>query len=168
MSTQGRGNNYAWTQYCQRRKLVVSVTHEHYIEVLKSRAELLANRKPEIIYRIVAMSLPKEQILLIASDRQISSLTEIVTLQLKLHKFNFTTYGLSRRRILDVSNGIDEPGEIRLPLATTLFIAWAAVFFCIHRGIKSSGKVKKTKKHILKISIWILLVIKICIHHMLF
>ena len=95
------------------------------------------------------MSLPKEQILLIASDRQISSLTEIITLQLKLHKFNFTTYGLSRRRILDVSNGIDEPGEIRLPLATTLLIAWAAVFFCIHKGIKSSGKVKK-KKHSLK------------------
>ena len=89
------------------------------------------------------LSLLKEQILLIALDRQISSLTEIVTLQLKLHKFNFTTYGLSRRRILDVSNGIDEPGEIRLPLATTLFIAWAAVFFCIYKGIKSSGKVKK-------------------------
>ena len=99
----------------------------------------------EIIHRIVAMSLPKEQILLIASDRQISSLTEIVTLQLKLHKFNFTTYGLSRRRILDVSNGIDEPAEIRLPLATTLFIAWTAVFLCIHKGIKSSGKVKKTR-----------------------
>ncbi|XP_058962097.2 sodium- and chloride-dependent GABA transporter 1-like [Pocillopora verrucosa] len=45
------------------------------------------------------------------------------------------------RRILDVSNGIDEPGEIRLPLATTLFISWIAVFFCIHKGIKSSGKV---------------------------
>ena len=113
------------------------------------------------------MSLPKEQILLIASDRQISSLTEIVTLQLKLHKFNFTTYGLSRRRILDVSNGIDEPGEIRLPLATTLLIAWAAVFFCIHKGIKSSGKVKK-KNTVLKKSIWILLVIKIFIFYTLF
>ena len=86
------------------------------------------------------MSLPKEQILLIASDRQISSLTEIVTLQLKLHKFNFMTYGLSRRRILDVSNGIDEPGEIRLSLATTLFIAWAAVFFCIHKASRALGR----------------------------
>ena len=57
--------------------------------------------------------------------------------------FNFTTYGLLRRRILDVSNGIDEPGEIRLPLATTLFISWIAVFFCIHKGIKSSGKVNQ-------------------------
>ena len=51
--------------------------------------------------------------------------------------FNFTTYGLLRRRILDVSNGIDEPGEIRLPLATTLLIAWIAVFFCIHKGRKT-------------------------------
>ena len=57
--------------------------------------------------------------------------------------FNFTTYGLLRRRILDVSNGIDEPGEIRLPLATTLLIAWIAVFCCIHKGIKSSGKVNE-------------------------
>ena len=36
-----------------------------------------------------------------------------------------------------------EAGEIRVPLATTLFIAWVAVFFCIHKCIKSSGKVKK-------------------------
>ena len=36
-----------------------------------------------------------------------------------------------------------EAGEIRVPLATTLFIAWVAVFFCIHKCIKSSAKVNK-------------------------
>ena len=66
--------------------------------------------------------------------------------------FNFTTYGLLRRRILNVSNGIDEPGEIRLPLATTLFISWIAVFFCIHKGIKSSGKVNQ-ESTVLKINL---------------
>ena len=66
--------------------------------------------------------------------------------------FNFTTYGLFRRRILNVSNGIDEPGEIRLPLATTLFISWIAVFFCIHKGIKSSGKVNQ-ESTVLKINL---------------
>lgn len=45
------------------------------------------------------------------------------------------------RYILAISNGIDEPGEIRLPLATTLLIAWAVVYFCLYKGIKSSGKV---------------------------
>lgn len=36
-----------------------------------------------------------------------------------------------------------EAGEIRVLLATTLFIAWVAVFFCIHKCIKSSGKVNE-------------------------
>jgi len=47
----------------------------------------------------------------------------------------------ARRFILPISNGIDEPGEIRLPLATTLLIAWTSVYFCLYKGIKPSGKV---------------------------
>ncbi|KAL9950962.1 hypothetical protein ACROYT_G043544 [Oculina patagonica] len=45
------------------------------------------------------------------------------------------------RYILAMSNGIDEPGEIRWPLAICLLFAWTAVFCCLHKGIKSSGKV---------------------------
>ncbi|KAJ7386445.1 hypothetical protein OS493_008573 [Desmophyllum pertusum] len=45
------------------------------------------------------------------------------------------------RYILAISNGVDDPGNIRLPLATTLLIAWTVVYFCICKGIKSSGKV---------------------------
>ncbi|XP_015752629.1 PREDICTED: sodium- and chloride-dependent GABA transporter 1-like [Acropora digitifera] len=45
------------------------------------------------------------------------------------------------RYILTVSSGIDEPGEIRLPLAASLLVAWIAVYFCLYKGIKSSGKV---------------------------
>ena len=53
----------------------------------------------------------------------------------------------ARRFILAISNGIDEPGEIRLPLATTLLIAWTAVYFCLYKGIKSSGKVSDRCLH---------------------
>ena len=53
----------------------------------------------------------------------------------------------ARRFILAISNGIDEPGEIRLPLATTLLIAWTAVYFCLYKGIKSSGKVSDRYLH---------------------
>ena len=55
----------------------------------------------------------------------------------------FSFIFVDRRYILAVSNGIDEPGEIRLPLATTLFIAWTVVYFCLYKGIKSSGKVSR-------------------------
>ncbi|KAL9951135.1 hypothetical protein ACROYT_G043748 [Oculina patagonica] len=48
---------------------------------------------------------------------------------------------LKRRYILAMSNGIDEPGQIRWPLAICLLFAWTAVFCCLHKGIKSSGKV---------------------------
>lgn len=54
---------------------------------------------------------------------------------------SFISYSFPRRYILNLSNGIDEPGEIRLPLATTLLIAWTVVYFCLYKGIKSSGKV---------------------------
>ena len=50
-------------------------------------------------------------------------------------------YDYLRRYILTVSSGIDEPGEIRLPLAASLLVAWIAVYFCLYKGIKSSGKV---------------------------
>ncbi|XP_078352752.1 sodium- and chloride-dependent GABA transporter 1-like [Oculina patagonica] len=45
------------------------------------------------------------------------------------------------RYILAMSNGIDEPGQIRWPLAICLLFAWTAVFLCLYKGIKSSGKV---------------------------
>ncbi|UYV62208.1 hypothetical protein LAZ67_1008228 [Cordylochernes scorpioides] len=43
--------------------------------------------------------------------------------------------------VLQVSDGVDNPGEIRWPLLGTLAIAWVMVFLCLIRGVKSSGKV---------------------------
>ena len=41
---------------------------------------------------------------------------------------------------LQISEGIDHPDGIQYELALTLLIAWILCFFCIWRGIKSTGK----------------------------
>lgn len=44
------------------------------------------------------------------------------------------------KKILQISPGIDQPNGLQWELVLTLFIAWVACFFCIWRGIKSTGK----------------------------
>ncbi|XP_039191296.1 sodium- and chloride-dependent glycine transporter 2 isoform X2 [Crotalus tigris] len=43
--------------------------------------------------------------------------------------------------VLKISAGIEYPGEIRWPLALSLFLAWAIVYASLAKGIKTSGKV---------------------------
>ncbi|CAL1541934.1 unnamed protein product [Lymnaea stagnalis] len=45
------------------------------------------------------------------------------------------------RKVLGLSPGIDQPGIIKWDLALCLLLAWVVVYFCICKGIKSSGKV---------------------------
>ncbi|XP_028823475.1 sodium-dependent proline transporter isoform X2 [Denticeps clupeoides] len=46
-------------------------------------------------------------------------------------------------RVLGVvhSSGLDDPGPVRWPLALCLLFAWIIIFFCMLKGIHSSGKV---------------------------
>ncbi|XP_033109015.1 sodium- and chloride-dependent glycine transporter 1-like [Anneissia japonica] len=44
-------------------------------------------------------------------------------------------------RVLGISDGIDELGEVRWELAICLILAWTMVFLCLAKGIKTSGKV---------------------------
>ncbi|CAG2121836.1 unnamed protein product, partial [Medioppia subpectinata] len=44
------------------------------------------------------------------------------------------------RKIIQISEGIDHPNGLQWELALTLLIAWILCFFCIWRGIKSTGK----------------------------
>ncbi|XP_038872860.1 sodium- and chloride-dependent glycine transporter 2-like [Salvelinus namaycush] len=43
--------------------------------------------------------------------------------------------------VLNISKGIEYPGEIRWPLALCLLLAWVIVYASLAKGIKSSGKV---------------------------
>ncbi|KAM4613754.1 sodium- and chloride-dependent GABA transporter 2-like [Polymixia lowei] len=45
------------------------------------------------------------------------------------------------RRILGLSNGIEEIGNIRWDLALCLLLAWIICYFCVWKGVKSTGKV---------------------------
>ena len=57
---------------------------------------------------------------------------------------SFSDLLLYRRRVLAISNGINEPGTIKWDLALCLLLAWIVVYFCIWKGIKSSGKVSQS------------------------
>ena len=46
-----------------------------------------------------------------------------------------------RRKVLQISTGIDDVGTIKWDLALCLLLAWMVVYFCIWKGIKTSGKV---------------------------
>lgn len=47
----------------------------------------------------------------------------------------------NRRRALRISPGIDQMGSLNGDLALCLFIAWVMCYFCIWKGVKSTGKV---------------------------
>ena len=104
-------------------------------------------------------------------------------LYLRHTHIHFTNYvPFHRRKVLQLSSGVDEPGTIKWDLCLCLLLAWIVVYFCIWKGIKSSGKVKlRTKTHtrithtniqlyILPLSNYALLLIKthtdICIKQM--
>ena len=43
--------------------------------------------------------------------------------------------------VLDMTGSIEEIGDMRWPLLGTLIFSWLVVYFCLFKGIKSSGKV---------------------------
>ncbi|KAM4675418.1 sodium- and chloride-dependent GABA transporter 2-like isoform 1-T2 [Discoglossus pictus] len=45
------------------------------------------------------------------------------------------------RRVLSISDGIDNIGSLRWELALCLLLAWIICYFCIWKGVKSTGKV---------------------------
>ncbi|XP_068195957.1 sodium- and chloride-dependent GABA transporter 3-like [Antennarius striatus] len=45
------------------------------------------------------------------------------------------------RRMLGMSGGIEELGSVRWELALCLLVAWTICYFCIWKGVRSSGKV---------------------------
>lgn len=45
-----------------------------------------------------------------------------------------------QRRVLKISGGIEEMGSLRWELALCLILTWVIVYFCVWKGIKSTGK----------------------------
>ncbi|XP_061072527.1 sodium- and chloride-dependent GABA transporter 2-like [Conger conger] len=45
------------------------------------------------------------------------------------------------RRVLRISPGIEQIGELHTDLALCLLVAWVTCYFCIWKGVKSTGKV---------------------------
>lgn len=48
---------------------------------------------------------------------------------------------LSRRKVLRLSGGLHEPGAISYEMVLCLIATWVIVYFCIWKGVKSTGKV---------------------------
>ncbi|XP_072537528.1 solute carrier family 6 member 6a [Salminus brasiliensis] len=65
------------------------------------------------------------------------------TLWLSVNATNFTSPVTEfwERNVLSLSSGIDEVGELKWDLALCLLAVWVICFFCIWKGVKSTGKV---------------------------
>ncbi|XP_061474412.1 sodium- and chloride-dependent taurine transporter isoform X2 [Rhineura floridana] len=65
------------------------------------------------------------------------------TLWLSMNTTNFTSPVTEfwERNVLSLSSGIDEPGVLKWDLALCLLLVWVICFFCIWKGVKSTGKV---------------------------
>ena len=48
---------------------------------------------------------------------------------------------MDRNYILQITDSIGDAGSIRWEILVCLIAAWIAVYFCMWKGVKSSGKV---------------------------
>lgn len=56
-------------------------------------------------------------------------------------------YTAFRRNVLQITTGLGEPGPVRWQLALCLLLAWVVCYFCIWKGVKWTGKVRRVMVH---------------------
>lgn len=48
-----------------------------------------------------------------------------------------------RRRVLNLSTGIEDLGNVQWELSLCLLLAWILCYFCVWKGVRSTGKVRQ-------------------------
>ena len=48
-----------------------------------------------------------------------------------------------REEVLRITSKIDEPGPLNRPITISVLVAWILVYFCIWKGVRTTGKVSK-------------------------
>ena len=49
---------------------------------------------------------------------------------------------LGRNYVLQMTDAVGNPGSVRWEILLCLIAAWVVVYFCMWKGVKSSGKVR--------------------------
>jgi hypothetical protein len=57
-------------------------------------------------------------------------------------------YFVCRYNVLKISKGIDHPGPMNTPITLCLLAAWVIVYFCIWKGVRTTGKVSLYKVYL--------------------
>ncbi|XP_077573640.1 sodium- and chloride-dependent creatine transporter 1-like [Stigmatopora nigra] len=77
-----------------------------------------------------------------------SEVSSKVFSNISIHRNNCTTEDMHspviefwEHKVLHLSNGLHEPGKVNYEVAVCLIITWIIVYFCIWKGVKSTGKV---------------------------
>lgn len=66
----------------------------------------------------------------------------------------FSTAPLCRNKVLRLSGDLSEPGEMNWQMILCLVTTWVVVYFCIWKGVKSTGKVTLGGRGILRWGDW--------------
>lgn len=58
-----------------------------------------------------------------------------------------TEHFICRKRVLNITGSVHELGSIRWELALCLLLSWIICYFCVWKGVKSTGKVCQRTEH---------------------
>lgn len=61
---------------------------------------------------------------------------------------------LWRYKMLQQTSGVEESGVLRWELFLLLILAWIIIYFCIFKGVKSTGKVREQRDNETEEKVW--------------